>query len=342
MANPYTTVLGPTRYAATRINLAQSCNGVGWILGPLVGSAYFYSKDAQGASTGTQTLWVPYAGVAIVVLVLAAVFFFASVPDVKNEDDYHIDESQHGLRSIWSRSHFVWGVAAQFFYVAGQCAIFAFFVNCMTTDKVTGFSMVPPIPASWDAMMTGLAESSVAHFLHLQNWLLGWFETNKAGILCFSNKGAASLASLAFIFFLAGRASGAWFLKSVSPHKMLGLYGVLNVVICLLVFFDLGWLSVACVFLSYFFMSIMFPTIFALGIFGLGSQTKKASSFIVMAIMGGAVLPKVMGMIADRYDIARGFIVPLLCFAFVAFYGFNWSKFSKAESLNTVQPGAGH
>ena len=64
---------------------------------------------------------------------------------------------------------------------------------------------------------------------------------------------------------------------------------------CLLIFLKLGWLSVACVFLSYFFMSIMFPTIFALGIFGLGARAKKASAFIVMAIMGGAILPKLMG-----------------------------------------------
>src|SRR5208337_2529908 len=89
VANPYTTVLGPPRYAATRINLAQSCNGVGWILGPIAGGMFFYGKNASGQSTGSQTLWIPYAGVAIVVLLLAVVFYFANVPDLKTEDDYH-------------------------------------------------------------------------------------------------------------------------------------------------------------------------------------------------------------------------------------------------------------
>ena len=117
---------------------------------------------------------------------------------------------------------------------------------------------------------------------------------------------------------------------------------LLNVLMCLLVFCKLGWLSVACVFLSYFFMSIMFPTIFALGIFGLGARAKKASAFIVMAIMGGAILPKMMGYVADQYDMSRGFIVPLFCFAFVAFYGFNWPRFSGAESLNGGKTIAGH
>jgi FHS family L-fucose permease-like MFS transporter len=89
-------------------------------------------------------------------------------------------------------------------------------------------------------------------------------------------------------------------------------------------------------------MSIMFPTIFALGIFGLGVRAKKASAFIVMAIMEGAILPKLMGFVADQYDMSRGFIVPMFCFAFVAFYGFNWSKFSKAESLHGAKPVLGH
>jgi FHS family L-fucose permease-like MFS transporter len=108
------------------------------------------------------------------------------------------------------------------------------------------------------------------------------------------------------------------------------------------IFAKLGWVSVICVFLTYFFMSIMFPTIFALGIFGLGRGAKKASSFIVMAIMGGAVLPKVMGAVADRYDLSRGFIVPMLCFAFVAFYGFIWPRLSNAEGAVRVSTSGGH
>ena len=133
----------------------------------------------------------------------------------------------------------------------------------------------------------------------------------------------------------------AWLLKKRSAHKVLGLYGALNVAATLLVFLKLGWISVACVFLSYFFMSIMFPTIFALGIFGLGARAKKAS-FIVMAIMGGAILPKLMGYVADQFDMSRGFIAPMFCFAFVALYGLNWPRFSQAESLSGMKIAGGH
>jgi FHS family L-fucose permease-like MFS transporter len=327
IANPYTTVLGDRRYAATRINLAQSCNGVGWIFGPIVGSVYFYSTDAAGRSTGSETLYIPYAAIAGVVVVLAAVFYFANVPDIKAEDDYHLDDSTPDVsHSIWSHPHFVLAVAAQFLYVAAQAGIFSFFINYMTAEP-------PPIPASWDVAMSRVSANAGI----LKDWLSGWFETASSGVLAISDKGASNLASLGFVCFLAGRFTGAMLLKRFSAHKILGLYGLLNVLVTFLVFLKLGWLSVVCVFLSYFFMSIMFPTIFALGIFGLGVRAKKASSYIVMAIMGGAVLPKLMGYVADVYDMSRGFAVPMVCFIFIAWYGFSWPKYSKADSLHAVR-----
>jgi len=404
IANPYTTVLGPKQFAATRINLAQSCNGVGWIFGPIIGSVFFYSKNAAGQSTGSQTLYIPYMGVAIVVIVLAAIFFFANVPDVKTEDEYHLEENggdagkeereiPRGLvyalllfnttilicacgmilwlvlqtvgwqestvntvmwvggvvaigaaalmlipkarrithHSIWSHPHFSGATVAQFFYVAAQAGIFSFFINYMTSE-------VPAIPQSWNTGFAGIAASAGP----LRDWLSGWFEMSKSGVLAISDKGASNLASLGFVCFLAGRFSGAGILRKYSAHKVVGLYGAINVTLCFLIFLKLGWLSVVCVFLSYFFMSIMFPTIFALGIFGLGPRAKRASSFIVMAIMGGAILPKLMGFVADKFDMSRGFIVPMVCFVIVAFYGYRWPSFSKAESLDTVKVSAGH
>lgn len=318
VANPYTTVLGPACYAATRINLAQSCNGVGWIFGPIIGAQYFYSKDPK--------IFVPYVAVAIVVLVLAVIFKMAYVPDIKNEDDFHIDDKAANVsHSLMSRPHFVLGVAAQFFYVAAQAGIFGFFINAMTVYKKTGFAMMPAVPASWaDGALKSL------------------FETGADGALHVSDAGGAKLASAAFICFLLGRISGAGLLKKFSAHKVLGLYGVLNVICCLLVFANLGWTSVFAVFAGYFFMSIMFPTIFALGIFGLGDKTKKASGFIVMAIMGGALLPKLMGAVADNYNLCRAFVVPAACFAFVAFYALTWPKWAKTDSLHGVGDANGH
>jgi len=246
------------------------------------------------------------------------------MPDIEMEDDYHIDDAKPDARqSIWSHPHFWMAVLAQFLYVAAQAGIFSFFINYMT-------SQVPAIPASWHAPTGG------------SGWFAGWFEIHKDGLLGFSNKAASNLASVGFLCFLIGRFTGSAILKKFTPYKVLGWYCVAATALCLLIFAKLGWVSVACVFLTYFFMSIMFPTIFALGIFGLGQSAKKASSFIVMAIMGGAILPKVMGAVADRSDLSRGFIVPMVCFAFVAFYGFMWPRLSNAKGAVTVSTSGGH
>src|SRR5580704_5225047 len=103
IANPYTTVLGPPQFAATRINLAQSTNGIGLLLGPIAGGAFFYSKNAAGLSTGSERLWIPYAFIGVIVIILAIVFFFAPMPDIEMEDDYHLDDSTPNVsHSIWS------------------------------------------------------------------------------------------------------------------------------------------------------------------------------------------------------------------------------------------------
>jgi FHS family L-fucose permease-like MFS transporter len=235
------------------------------------------------------------------------------------KDEYHLDDSAgDGSHSIWGHPHFVFAVAAQFLYVAAQAGIFSFFINYMT-------SQVPPIPASW---ASGI--------------LSGWFEQHQGGPLRLTDAGAAALASFGFVCFLTGRFTGAAILRTFAAHRALALYGVLNVIACLVVALKLGWLSVVCVFLSYFFMSIMFPTIFALGIHGLGARAKKASAFIVMAIMGGAVLPKLMGAVGDAFDISRAFVVPMACFAFVALYGYAWPRLSRTGAPAPLGALRGH
>lgn len=308
VANPYTTVLGPKEFAATRINLAQSFNGVGWILGPIVGGMFFYSS--QGAEVAQQQLYIPYLAVAIIVLILAVIFYFANVPDLNTEDEYNINQnSDQGTKhSIWKHPHFVGAVIAQFFYVAAQAGIFSFFINYIIEE-------LPSI------------SNSVAN-----SWLFNERAVLRDGNYFINEQGATFLlGTIGFPLFLFGRATGAVILKKIKASKILGLYGFTNILLSAVIIFKLGWFSVSALFLSFFFMSIMFPTIFALGIYGLGVKAKKASGFIVMAIMGGAIMPKIMGHLGDTYNMSVGFIMPLICFAIVAIYGFAWPKLSKTN-----------
>lgn len=340
IANPYATVLGDKRYAAARINLAQSFNGLGWPLGPIVGGMFFYSEG--GAEAANETLYIPYLALAVFVLLIAALFMVAPLPELNTEDAFKADdpeESQQGaVRSIWRHLHFPGAVVAQFFYVAAQAGIFSFFINYIVSDT-------PPVPECLKG-----------------SWLIGGskgIQGQSAGLAFFSDKGATTLLSVAFLFFVAGRFTGSWMLTFVRPHLILGIYAVINALLMGVILLKLGWISVAALFLSFFFLSVGFPTIFALGIWGLGKRAKIASAYIVMAIMGGAVVPKVMGWMSDEYGVVGGwygrihqqgevdklmtpgFAVPLLCFLIIAAYGFAWPRLSgeSGEGVTVAQGG---
>jgi FHS family L-fucose permease-like MFS transporter len=175
------------------------------------------------------------------------------------------------------------------------------------------------------------------------SWLFTDRTIIRNGSFFVNEKGATFLlGTIGFPLFLFGRASGTVILRKSKAHRVLGTYAVINVILCAIVFLKLGWVSVSAVFLSFLFMSIMYPTIFALGIYGLGKQAKKASGFIVMAIIGGAIMPKIMGYLGDVYNMSVGFLMPLICFAVVAVYGFSWTKLSKAEGAVGISTTGGH
>jgi FHS family L-fucose permease-like MFS transporter len=133
------------------------------------------------------------------------------------------------------------------------------------------------------------------------------------------------------LFWLGRFSSSTIFMRLVRPNRLLAFYATINVITMSLVVAGLGWISVIALFSTYFFMSVMFPTIFALGIKELGPLTKKGSSLLVMSIVGGAIFPVIMGRIADVSTMALGFIVPLVCFAFIVFFGVSGYKISTAR-----------
>jgi FHS family L-fucose permease-like MFS transporter len=175
------------------------------------------------------------------------------------------------------------------------------------------------------------------------SWLFVDRAILRDGAYFVNEKGATFLlGTIGFPLFLIGRATGAVILRKLKAHRILGTYALFNVFLCGIVVLKLGWISVIAVFLSFLFMSIMFPTIFALGIYGLGVQAKKASGFIVMAIIGGAIMPKLMGHLGDIYNMSVAFLMPMACFVLIAFYGFYWTKLSKTEGVIGLSTSKGH
>ncbi|RHJ78717.1 sugar MFS transporter [Parabacteroides sp. AM08-6] len=274
-ANPYSTVLGPKENAAQRINLSQSFNGLGWILGPLIGGQLILGASPED----TMALTKPYIILGTATLLIAVLFFFTKLPDIKDEEEPKIKVEAQPTRSMWSHKHFVLAVIAQFLYCAAQTGVFSFFINYVTELD----SSITPLTAS--------------RFLAFGGMLL----------------------------FMIGRLTGSAVMAKFAPNKLLAFYSVMCCIAMVLVILELGQISLYALYITFFFMSIMFPTIFALGLSGMGIYTKKASSYIIMGVAGGAFAPMLMGFIGEQ-NMAIGFIVPLLCFAYIAYFAFKGYK----------------
>ena len=288
-ANPYSTVLGPAEYAAQRLNLSQSFNGLGWILGPLVGGALIFGAQ----SDDSFALAKPYILVGCIVLIVVVIFSFVSLPDIKEEemeelfpDEASTLKEMTPTVSMWRCPQFVRSIAAQFCYCAAQTGIFSFFINYVTELKPT---------------LTNVEASQILAF------------------------GGMAL-------FMLGRLSGSFIMKKISPEKLLGIYSLANILCMILVIFEFGNISLYALYISFFFMSIMFPTIFALGLEGMGVHTKKASSYIVMGVAGGAFGPMLMGYIGEN-QMSIGFAVPLIAFAYILYFAMRCRKSGKKQHI---------
>jgi FHS family L-fucose permease-like MFS transporter len=285
IANPYATLLGAPESGATRINISQTFNGVGWILGPIVGG-HFVFAGSQGGDANSG-LHLPYLGVGIAAAVMVIIFALAYVPDLHAPEEVKAEVEGTGKKPLLKRWHFTLGVVTQFLYVAAQTGIFSFFINYVLENDHT------------------ISEEKAS-------WMLGGY---------------------GFVLFTVGRFFGSAIISVSKPNRVLAAYAGLCAILAGLAMRggNLGFYSLLG---TFFFMSIMFPTIFALAIRGLGEHTKFASSLVVMSIVGGAIAPPLMGHIADVRSMRAGFGLPLVCFVFIAVYGLIWPKLEAKDSTD--------
>lgn len=294
VANPYISVLGPKETSEQRLNFAQSFNGVGAFVAPIIGGKFILSgvehtKEElnQMAASGTlnaylqseaDTVKIPYLIIAAVVAIVAIGFLFTKLPEVKESAaaDSHTGFSFKVLR----HSHVRWAVIAQLFYVGAQVGVGSFFIR-------------------FSKQVMDLPEKQAAY----------WW------------------GYIAMVGFMAGRFVGTFLMKYIKPQKLLLTYALINILLLIIALNTHGKVAVYAVIAVPFFMSIMFPTIFALGIKELGEETKMASSLLVMSIVGGAMAPLLMGGISDLTgSMQKAYIIPLLCFIAVAWFGWKGYK----------------
>jgi len=279
-ANPYTTKLGPKDSAARRINFSQSFNGLAWVIGPLIG-LYIYGNQSMVEGEKLASLILPMAIIGLVVLAVAFIFMRLPLPEILEEEAGHPVPMGADEENEFPDKPLL----QQGHFVKGVVAQFCYV-----------------------AAQTGI-------FSYLIN-----FVTDESQYPRFDVKNGPYFLSIGFALFMIGRMSGSYMMGFLKPSRILALYSGLCILLLPIVSLNFGWISLVSLYAIFFFMSIMFPTIFALGIRDLGPQTKKASSFIVMAIVGGALFPPLMGLISDHYTMSAGFFTPIPLFAFILYY----------------------
>lgn len=147
-----------------------------------------------------------------------------------------------------------------------------------------------------------------------------------------SDRHAGYLQALAFALFAFGRLVGSTVVGRTKPNKALAIYAVINTAMMIVAMICGGWVGVVGLMGRFFFRSIMFPTIFALSIRGLGEHTKFGSSLLVMSVVGGAIMTPLTGRIDDEGGMRFGFVIPLLCFIFIAAYAANWVRLEAKDA----------
>ncbi len=251
---------------------------------------FIYSNNSGVEGEKLSSMILPYSVIGGTVLLVAILFILTKLPEIKEEEDFENNLVSNGNNSVISKP-----LIKQRHFVLGVIAQFCYV-----------------------AAQTGV-------FSYLIN-----FVTDVNQNPHFEVAYGPYFLSIGFALFMIGRMSGSFLMKYVKPTKLLALYALICCLLLPVVSMSLGWISLIALYGVFFFMSVMFPTIFALGIKDLGPKTKKASSFLVMSIVGGAVFPPVMGLIADKFTMSVGFFAPIPFFAFILYYALKGSVIRKA------------
>ncbi len=290
-ANPYVIVLGPEETGTQRLNLAQSFNPIGSIMGVVI-SKFFILSELQQLSAEERAalspaelreiqyaelhaVMGPYVTVALILLVIWFLIYRAKMPVSAN----HIDEDDKSLnlgpavKRLLHNRHYVWGVIAQFFYVGAQIGVWSFTIRYVMKE------------------------------------------------LNLNEEQSSSYYIAALVLFVASRFICTGLMSIFTPRIILFSFAVIAIGCCLGVIFAGGQIGVYALVGISGCMSLMFPTIYGLAVRGLGEDTKIGGSGLIMAILGGAVITAIQGQVSDLTgNINYSYFVPLACFAIIAFY----------------------
>ena len=321
-ANPYVTALGPSETASGRLNLTQALNSIATYIAPIIASVFVFkaASNVLDASAAAQQVSAPFIIIAIIVIIIAIAIYFLKLPEIPTQGVER--------KSVWKYSHVVLGALGIFFYVGAEVGVAAMLqryfqeaLNMVQSDAAMMIALYwggAMVGRFYGSFMLSNTENSKKYLYTVLVLLLalfvGWFVRREItdGLIF------AGIALVNYILMQLGKGKAA---------RSLAVFGIIAAVLLLVVMLANGniilWLGLS----VGFFNSIMFPNIFALGVDGLDKgELSMASGLINSLIVGGAVIPVLMGLIADGAGVRFAFILPIICYLYIVFFALVGSK----------------
>jgi len=343
-ANPYVAILGPEESASSRLNLSQGFNSLGTTIGPLIGGFLIFKYFAGAHVSGADAVKIPYLFFTGLFLLLALLIKVSKLPRVTGSDG--IERTAGALR----HPNLVFGALAIFFYVGGEVSIGSIMISYLGLEDIAGLNEAAAsryVAYYWGGLMIGrfLGAISLSTFRDkaLKGWLMlgvplmafivllllqlygvftheGFFAAHFTGFREISIFGVIMLMN--YVAFLFGRSL---------PNRTLLIFALVAIGMLVAALMSKGQVAMWSVIGIGLFNSIMWSNIFTLAIEGLGRFKSQGSSLLVMMILGGAIVPVFQGMAADAYGVHASFFVPVICYAYIAFYG--WKGYRRKSEL---------
>jgi FHS family L-fucose permease-like MFS transporter len=332
-ANPYVAILGDPSSANSRLNLSQGINSLGYVIAPVIGGLLLFGNDVFQSSGGVDAVKNTYIGLGVCFLVLAVIVKTLKLPEFK------ATEAKTSF-NIFEDKKFLLGMVAIFFYVGSEVTVGSILINYLGEKDVLGIAAHHAdkyLSFYWGGLMIGrlvgsvsmssmqgskkmismLLIASVATLIifstaSFKNFMTSGHHINPIDIMPF-----LGIIALSFVFFcLGGKNSG----------RTVGLFSLVAVVLIMIAIKGSGTVALWSIIGVGLFNSIMWSNIFTLSIESMGEKTSKASSLLVMMIVGGAIIPVIQGALADSFGIRNSLYVVIIGYLYLAFFGLIGSK----------------
>ncbi len=311
-ANPFVAVLGSEDGASSRLNLSQAFNSLGTAIAPAVGALFILSdtiktEDEIASLTDTakeaylvtevSAVQTPFLGLALFIMLIAGIFFFAKLPKLISE------KTTGTYAQVFKQKNLMLGVLGIFFYVGAEVAIGSYLVNYfLDMNLVSVFTE--------NGFMKSIAEGIL-----------------NSGLTDNDNKAIVGV----FVTFywsgaMIGRFAGAYLTKIMKPGRVLSIFSIFAISLILISISTTGLVSMWSILAVGLFNSIMFPTIFTLAIDGLGELKPKASGILCTAIVGGALIPPLYGFLTDKIGFKTALFFIIVCYTYILYFGYRNSK----------------